>query len=56
MTYSSDEYLKNIINKFESHISQEILATNIIFEQSETDGRTFQINNSNIIILLKRSD
>ena len=56
MTYSSDEYLKNIINKFESHISQEILATNIIFEKSETGDNAFQINNSNIFISLKISN
>ena len=56
MTYSSDEYLKNIINKFESHISQEILATNIIFEKSETGSNAFQINNSNIFISLKISN
>jgi isoleucyl-tRNA synthetase len=56
VTYSSDEYLKNIIDKFESHISQEILATNIIFEKSETGGNAFQINNSNIFISLKISN
>jgi hypothetical protein len=56
MTYNSDKYIKNIINKFESHISQEILATNIIFEQFETGGSAFQINNSNIVISLKISN
>ena len=56
MTYNSDEYLKNIINKFESHISEEILAKNIIFKQSKTQGNSFQINNSNIVISLEISN
>ena len=56
MTYNSDEYLKNIMNKFKSHISEEILAKNIIFKQSKTDGSSFQINNSNIVISLKISN
>ena len=56
MTYNSDEYLKNIINKFQSHISEEILAKNIIFKQSKTEGSSFQINNSNIVISLEISN
>ena len=56
MTYNSDESLKNIINKFESHISEEILAKNIIFKKSKTDGSSFQINNSNIVISLRISN
>ena len=56
MTYNSDEYLKNIIKEFKSHISEEILAKNIIFKKSKTDGTSFQINNSNIVICLKISN
>ena len=56
MSYNSDEYLKNIINKFQSHISEEILAKNIIFKQSKTEGSSFQINNSNIVISLEISN
>ena len=56
MTYNSDEYLKNIIKEFKSHISEEILAKHIIFKKSKTDGTSFQINNSNIVICLEISN